>query len=176
MNRNDVDWHGYWPASPTPFTADGALDEVAFWKAEDSATPDVETYQAIRPGMTVPSAMLVGISTAYRKKGLLYQKYDEYYGKDDPEVLVILADTRSFNPLFDKLWPGAIDKALEEDKAWAMAEYFSVFREDLQDYISREVVEAAIVRERWELARQPRTYYQAFVDRRRAEAPGRRDA
>ena len=27
MNRNDVDWHGYWPAAPTPFTADGALDE-----------------------------------------------------------------------------------------------------------------------------------------------------
>ncbi|HEY0247364.1 MAG TPA: dihydrodipicolinate synthase family protein [Gryllotalpicola sp.] len=27
MNRYDVDWHGYWPASPTPFTADGELDE-----------------------------------------------------------------------------------------------------------------------------------------------------
>lgn len=27
MNRNDVTWHGYWPAAPTPFTADGALDE-----------------------------------------------------------------------------------------------------------------------------------------------------
>jgi 4-hydroxy-tetrahydrodipicolinate synthase len=26
MNREDVDWHGYWPACPTPFTADGALD------------------------------------------------------------------------------------------------------------------------------------------------------
>jgi 4-hydroxy-tetrahydrodipicolinate synthase len=29
MNRTDVDWHGYWPAAPTPFTADGALDEDA---------------------------------------------------------------------------------------------------------------------------------------------------
>ena len=29
MNRNDVDWAGYWPASPTPFTEDGALDEPA---------------------------------------------------------------------------------------------------------------------------------------------------
>ncbi len=26
MNRDDVDWHGYWPACPTPFTAEGALD------------------------------------------------------------------------------------------------------------------------------------------------------
>jgi 4-hydroxy-tetrahydrodipicolinate synthase len=27
MDRNDVTWKGYWPASPTPFTVDGALDE-----------------------------------------------------------------------------------------------------------------------------------------------------
>ena len=26
MNREDVDWRGYWPACPTPFTADGAVD------------------------------------------------------------------------------------------------------------------------------------------------------
>ncbi len=26
MNRDDVEWSGYWPASPTPFTASGALD------------------------------------------------------------------------------------------------------------------------------------------------------
>jgi dihydrodipicolinate synthase/N-acetylneuraminate lyase len=26
MNRNDVDWRGYWPACPTPFTSDGAVD------------------------------------------------------------------------------------------------------------------------------------------------------
>ena len=26
MNRDDVDWRGYWPACPTPFTSDGALD------------------------------------------------------------------------------------------------------------------------------------------------------
>lgn len=26
MDRHDVDWRGYWPASPTPFTADGVYD------------------------------------------------------------------------------------------------------------------------------------------------------
>jgi dihydrodipicolinate synthase/N-acetylneuraminate lyase len=29
MNRDDVNWRGYWPASPTPFTADGAYDAEA---------------------------------------------------------------------------------------------------------------------------------------------------
>src|SRR4026209_927145 len=26
MRRDDVTWRGYWPASPTPFTADGSYD------------------------------------------------------------------------------------------------------------------------------------------------------
>ena len=26
MKRDDVDWRGYWPACPTPFSSDGALD------------------------------------------------------------------------------------------------------------------------------------------------------
>lgn len=28
MDRNNVTWKGYWPASPTPFTVDGELDET----------------------------------------------------------------------------------------------------------------------------------------------------
>jgi 4-hydroxy-tetrahydrodipicolinate synthase len=32
MDRNTVDWKGYWAAAPTPFTADGKLDEQA-WRA-----------------------------------------------------------------------------------------------------------------------------------------------
>lgn len=30
MDRNSVQWKGYWPAAPTPFTRDGDLDEAAF--------------------------------------------------------------------------------------------------------------------------------------------------
>ena len=29
MNRNDVNWRGYWPACPTPFSADGSYDAHA---------------------------------------------------------------------------------------------------------------------------------------------------
>jgi len=140
------------------------FDEVAFWKDENSATPDIETYRALRPGMTVPNAMLIGISTAYRKKGLLYQKYQEHFGKDDPDVLVIQADTRTFNPNIDILVPGEIDKALAEDREYALAEYFSQFREDIQDYISREIVERCVTPERIELWPDRQIEYVAFVD------------
>jgi 4-hydroxy-tetrahydrodipicolinate synthase len=30
MDRNSVDWKGYWVAAPTPFASSGALDEVAW--------------------------------------------------------------------------------------------------------------------------------------------------
>ncbi len=32
MDRNDIDWKGYWVASPTPFEKTGAVDKVA-WRA-----------------------------------------------------------------------------------------------------------------------------------------------
>ena len=48
------------------------MDEVAFWRSESTANPDVETYQALVPSLaTIPGSMLVGISTPYRRAGLL---------------------------------------------------------------------------------------------------------
>ncbi|HSD33231.1 MAG TPA: hypothetical protein VLB49_15025, partial [Gemmatimonadales bacterium] len=39
------------------------LDEIAFWRSEDSANPDREIVNAIRPAMaTVPDALLLAIS------------------------------------------------------------------------------------------------------------------
>jgi len=35
MNRYDVDWAGYWPATPTPFTGSGELDELALAELMD---------------------------------------------------------------------------------------------------------------------------------------------
>jgi hypothetical protein len=44
------------------------MDECAFWRDDRSATSDVETYTAIRPGMmTLPGSMLVGISSPHKK-------------------------------------------------------------------------------------------------------------
>jgi hypothetical protein len=73
------------------------FDEVAFWKDEDSAAPDVEVYNAVKPSlMTLPGSMLVGISTPYRKSGLLFTKYKQHFGVNDDDVLVIQAPTRVF--------------------------------------------------------------------------------
>jgi len=52
------------------------LDECAFYRDDNSATPDVELYCALGPGLlTLPSAMLLGISSPYRRTGLLFDKW-----------------------------------------------------------------------------------------------------
>ena len=51
------------------------FDEVAVWRDELSATPDIEVYSAVLPALLTTRGMLIGISTGYRRTGLLYSKY-----------------------------------------------------------------------------------------------------
>jgi hypothetical protein len=57
-----------------------------------------------------------------------------------------------------------IDRALEEDPAKASAEYLAEFRTDVDSFVSREVVEAALVPGRRELPYRDGIRYVAFVD------------
>ena len=106
------------------------LDECAFYTYENSATPDEETYKALRPALSTlqPESMLIGIATPYRKGGLLYRKYSEHFGKDTDDVLVIQAPSIVLNPTLDQ---ADIDAALAEDPAGAGAEWNATFRDDV---------------------------------------------
>jgi phage terminase large subunit-like protein len=58
------------------------MDEVGLWRSEESANPDFETYNALLPGLvTLPGAMLVGITTSYRKAGLAYDRWRKYFAR-----------------------------------------------------------------------------------------------
>jgi phage terminase large subunit-like protein len=79
------------------------LDETAFWLDENSANPDEEVLTAIKPALArIPGSIVVGISTPYRKKGLLWKKFKQHFGKDGGDVLVIRASTRQMNPTIDQ--------------------------------------------------------------------------
>ncbi len=118
------------------------LDEVAFWRDENSASPDLETYAALVPGMaTIPGSMIVGMSSPHRRGGLLYEKYKESYGKNDDDVLVIRAPSRVLNPTLD---PKIIDAALARDPAVARAEWLAEWRDDVSTFLPRELIDASI--------------------------------
>jgi hypothetical protein len=139
------------------------LDELAFWPtSEESANPDSEIIAAIRPAMaTVPGAMLLCASSPYARRGALWDAYRRHYGKPDSPVLVWKAATRLMNPLVPE---SIITAAYEDDPASAAAEYGAEFRVDVETYISREVVEAAIVTGRYELTPVSGVFYNGFVD------------
>ena len=141
----------------------GLLDELAFWATEENAAnPDTEILAALRPAMaTVPGAMLLCASSPYARRGALWDAYHRHYGKDGDPVVVWLAPTRTMNPTVPQ---SIIDDAMEADPASAAAEYLAQFRSDVESYIAREIVDAAVVPGRYELPPVSGTYYSAFCD------------
>jgi hypothetical protein len=140
----------------------GLLDELAFWRTdgESSANPDTEIIAALRPAMsTIPGAMLLCASSPYARRGVLWDAFRRYHGRDG-SVLVWKAATATMNPTVS---PSIIAEAYEADPASAAAEYGAEFRTDVETYIAREVVEAAIVKGRHELA-PALGYHIGFVD------------
>jgi hypothetical protein len=138
------------------------LDEVAFWPTDDAAEPDVEVINALRPGMaTIPGALLLCASSPYAQRGALFDAHRTHFGKDGDPVLIWQAASRVMNPTVPQ---SVIDAALEADPSAAAAEYLAQFRTDVESFVSRDVVDAAIVPGRHELPRVEGVQYCAFVD------------
>ncbi len=137
-------------------------DEVAFWRSEDSANPDLEILAALRPGLSnIPGAMLLIASSPYAKKGALWQAHRESWGRDGARMLVWRGTTAEMNPQID---PGIIEQAYQDDPASAAAEYGAEFRNDVAAFVAREVVDACTAPDRHELPPIEDTVYMAFVD------------
>jgi hypothetical protein len=139
------------------------LDELAFWSnAEGSSNPDSEIIAAIRPAMaTVPGAFFLAASSPYARRGELYNAWRRYHGQEDAPVLVWQAATRTMNCTVPQSF---IDAELERDLPKASAEYLAEFRSDIQSFVSREIVDAAVVPSRHELPKFASTRYHAFTD------------
>ena len=144
------------------YTLVGAiLDELAFWRTDDAAEPDHEIVSALRPGMaTVPGALLLGISSPYARRGVLWKQHREHFGKPS-DVLVWQAPSRAMNPTLPE---SVVQQALEEDEPAARGEYLGEFRLDVEALLTREAVEACVEPDRFEVGRLPGVAYHAFVD------------
>ncbi len=136
-------------------------DEIALWRDETSLNPDEEILAAIRPGMsTVRDPMLLCIGSPYARRGAMWNAYKKHFGQDG-SVLVWQADTASMNPTISQ---AVIEKAYEDDPKVALAEYGAQFRKDIDTYIGREVAEACVVANRFELPFCKEHRYVGFCD------------
>jgi hypothetical protein len=136
------------------------VDEVAFWSAEDSANPDTQVLNALRPALATTNGLLLGISSPYAKRGALYQAYRDAYAKPS-DVLVWKASSREMNPTLSL---AVVAAAYVRDAASARAEYGGEFRDDVEGFVSLEVIESRIVPGRRELAPLNGVDYIAFCD------------
>src|SRR5690606_39005984 len=119
-------------------------DEVAFWHVEGAANPDEEILNALRPALATTGGPLIVISSPYAKRGSLYGAFKRDYGADgDPRSLMAKGPSRTFNPTLPE---AVVQRAYARDAAAAAAEYGGEFSNDIEAFVSREVVEACVER------------------------------
>lgn len=160
-NRITIEIHTASFRTVRGYTLVAALcDEIAFWRSEESSDPDTEILAALRPGLATTGGMLLCASSPYARRGALWTAHRQHYGRDS-SVLVWKAPTRTMNPSVPQ---SIIDAAIDADPAAAAAEYLAEFRTDVETFVSREVVDAAVVPGRHELPYIAGTKYFAFVD------------
>jgi hypothetical protein len=139
-------------------------DECAFWYGTDadSANPDTEILNAVRPGLATTGGPLVMISSPYARRGELWDAYRRHCGPaGDPLILVARGASRDFNP---SLPQSVVDRAMERDPAAAAAEYLAEFRRDIEAFVAREAVLACVAPGLYERPPQHNLRYAAFVD------------
>jgi hypothetical protein len=138
------------------------MDELSFWRDETSATPDVETYRAVLPSLATTNGMLIGISTPYRRMGLLHAKHRDHFGQDGDDVLVVAGPSKMFNPLLDD---DVIAAQRAADPAAALAEWDAEFRADISAFLDDALIDAAVEHGRpLEMPPVGGVHYQVFAD------------
>jgi hypothetical protein len=137
-------------------------DEAAYWRNESTANPDTEVFAGARPMLATTGGPLIVISSPYARGGELWNAYKRDYGPNgDRLILIAKASSRELNPALPQK---VIDRAYERDPAAADAEFGGNFRVDIDSFLSREAVEAAIVPDRMEIPPIPGERYHGFVD------------
>ena len=140
------------------------VDEIAFMGLEDSSKirTDSQLVNSLQPALATTHGKLIAISSPYAKSGWAYQTYKKYHGNDSSkDILVWNASSKYMNPTLSQKF---LDRMKAEDLASFNSEFLGNFREDLVNFCPVELIEALVVKNRFEnLPRQGIKYF-AFVD------------
>jgi hypothetical protein len=140
----------------------GLLDELAFFMPDETSNnPDTEIVNALKPALLTTGGPLIGISSPYARKGVLWDAYNRNFGPDgDPRILVAQGASRDLHP---DLPEADIQAEYDKDYAFASAEYGAQFRTDLESFVSPEIVDACTDAD-FERPYNPNHGYMAFID------------
>ncbi len=137
-------------------------DEQAYWRSDESASPDSEIIAALKPSLATTRGPLIQISSPYAKRGTLYQSFVRDFGPDGrASRLVARAATVKLNPSIDQDF---LADAFEDDPVAANSEYNAEWRDDISAFIAGEIVDRVTVANRTEIPPEAGITYTAFVD------------
>jgi hypothetical protein len=139
------------------------LDEISFWRLEGAADSDIEVQTSVRRGMiSFPHTRLVKISTPYLRSGVLHDDFRRAWGQDDPDLLVWRASSLLMNP---SLRAERLERERRLDPQRFAREYEAEFVDDLESFLSRHWIDAAIAPGRYLLSPRPAEFvYFAAID------------
>lgn len=138
-------------------------DEVAFMGLDEEARvrSDTELIRAVKPSLATVGGKLIAISSPYAKKGWTWKTYQKHFGNKAGTTLVWNCDSRTMNPLLPQ---SVIDEAMAEDPAAARSEFGGEFRDDVGEWLPREVIERLVMPDCIEILPRPGVQYKAFFD------------
>lgn len=135
-------------------------DELCHWRNKESRNPAAEVIRAARYAVE-KIGITIGLSSIHTPVGYMYDTYEKYYGKENPDILIWRATTLDMRPDFDKK---KIEREMEEDESMARAEYYSEWRIGTDTYCKKEVYEASVDEGVTIRPPKPGYRYYAFVD------------
>jgi phage terminase large subunit-like protein len=135
-------------------------DELAFWQHEETdANPEEEVLSALRPAMaTFPTAKLIKISTPFRKEGILWREFRQ---RGELDHLVWHLPSPEMNPT---LLPSILEQERKYNEEKFRREFLAEFTDQINGWITLNVLEACIVRGRAELPRLEKATYVVAID------------
>ena len=142
------------------------VDEIAFFglSEESKVRSDTELIRALRPSLGTTGGRLLCVGSPYAAMGYSYTTWKRHFGNPEGRVLVWNAPSTLMNPTLPK---SVVEAALEDDPVAARVEYCvepGAFREDVEQFITRAIVENLVIPNRKELPPQANIIYSAFAD------------
>ena len=122
--------------------------------------PDVEVITAAKPTLLTTDGMLLVASSPFGQRGELWRMHREFFGRDDPSILIAHGTTLELHPSADR---AAIEAEIRSDPVRFEAEYLSRFRSTAVNLLSRDAVEMCVDVDVHERAPESASYT-AFVD------------
>ena len=117
--------------------------ETCYWRTDEyAAVSDEEVVGAAEPSLAMcpDGGLLMLGSSVYRKRGYMYRQFKRLHGNNEAEDICWFATSQSMNP---KLPATVVENALAADAPKARAEFENVWREDVDDFLPLDVIEAA---------------------------------